>query len=57
MGFHTASSHAKTDASMRHNAASLPVVWPIAWTFSMAFRGSVANVAHEVMKGQSPLSV
>jgi hypothetical protein len=38
MGFHKASSHAKMDTSVRHNAAPLSVEWPIAWAFSMAFR-------------------
>ena len=35
---HRASSHAKMDASVRHNAAPLSVVWSIAWACSMAFR-------------------
>ena len=36
--FHKASSHAKMDASVRHNAAPSSVVWSIAWACSMAFR-------------------
>lgn len=35
---HIASSQAKTDASVRHNAASSSVLWSIAWACSMAFR-------------------